>query len=513
MINKFQNALIKTMIEQMDFMPLRDEEGKLKIDEDMNILAKNSYGNDTLIELIDGDKFTPEEITARLQRNWGILSELKVRTPQYFFEIFIFEAKPEKEKLDAITSGQFQNVRGKKYLKCITSDLSAGTTEKHFKTPRSDMGITKTINKFIAGGIPEEININEIEALVLKKEKEYEFKIKAKVPVATYSLIAINILVGVLLYLYSTKSGTSYTQLLYDFGAKVNARILAGEYFRFITPIFLHANPTHLVINCYSLYVVGISVEKIFGRRKFLFVYMIAGILGNVASFMFSPNWGVGASGAIFGLLGALLYFGLEKPALFKRFFGYNILITIFINLTYGFSTTGIDNFAHIGGLIGGFLAVGIISRPEKSRWYFNRCLYLVLTITITFSGIAYGFTNNQNRILVKMNELDKFDKASDWNNAEIAAKQILELKPLSPDMKESVLWTLARAEEMNGEYSNAVTHAKMLEVIDPGNGHYVLGVLYYNMKEFVLSKAELLEAKKAGAKYEQIDTLLGEMK
>gem|GEM_PF-3153167 len=74
-----------------------------------------------------------------------------------------------------------------------------------------------------------------------------------------------------------------------------------------------------------------------------------AGIFGNILSFMFSPNAGVGASGAIFGLLGALLYFGLERPSLFKASFGANVIVMIVINLFYGFTKTGIDNFAHIG--------------------------------------------------------------------------------------------------------------------------------------------------------------------
>lgn len=513
MKTKFQNALMKTMIESKDFMPIRDDEGNININDYNNILIKNSSGSDTIIDLLDGDKFTSEEIFARLQRNREILSEIKEKSKQYFFEVFIFESEPAKDKLEALTSCEIHDVIGKKYLKCISVNLEEGQIKKHFNSSISDMGLIKTMKNLIERGIPEETDIDEIKALVLKKEKEYEFEFKTKVPVVTYAFITINILVYILIYLYSIKSGTSYTELLYDFGAKVNSKILTGEYFRFITPIFLHANITHLLINCYSLYAVGVSVEKIFGRFKFLTVYMIAGILGNIASFMFSPNWGIGASGAIFGLLGALLYFGLERPALFKKFFGHNILVMIVINLTYGFSTTGIDNFAHIGGLIGGFLASGIISKSEKSRWYLNRYIYLILTIIITVSGIAYGFNNNQSKIIIKVSAMEKYDKANDWNNAEITAKQILELKPIDNNTKSSVLWTLAKIEILGGKYNDAVTYGKMLKQIDPGNGHYVLGVIYYNMKKYDLSKEELLEAKKAGATYEQINKLLGDMK
>ena len=400
MKTRFQNALLKVMIESRDFMLIRDEGGNLRINDHNNILTKDSYGGNTIIELLDGDMLTSEEISTKLQRNGQILSELKASNTQYFFEVFIFEAEPEKDKLDVLISGELHDVVGNKYLKCISVDLKAGKIKKHFESIIEDMGLVKNMRKLIEKGIPIETDLDEIKALVIKKEKEYEFELKAKVPVATYTFIGINILVWIIFYLYSTKSGTSYDQLIYDYGAKVNSKILTGEYYRFITPIFLHANITHLLINCYSLYAVGVSVERIFGRLKFFIVYMVAGILGNVASFMFSPSWGIGASGAIFGLLGALLYFGLERPALFKKFFGYNILVIILINLTYGFSTMGIDNFAHIGGLLGGFLASGVITRTEKSHWYLNRVLYLVLIIVITISGIAYGFYSNASKII-----------------------------------------------------------------------------------------------------------------
>lgn len=512
MKTRFEYALIKTMIEHKDYMLIRDEAGEFIINDNSNILVKDSYGSNTIVEFLDGDMLTSEEISSRLQRNMGILEELEAKNNQYFFEIFIFESEPEKAKQEVLLSSELHDVVGKKYFKCISVNLEEGQIRTHFKSSATDKALIKTIKNLIDIGIPE-TDINEIKYLALKKMKEYEFEFKTKVPVITYTLIAINILVGILLYLYSTKSGTSYDQLLYDFGAKVNSKILTGEYFRFITPIFFHANVTHLLINCYSLYAVGVSVERIFGRFKFLTVYMIAGILGNIASFMFSPNWGVGASGAIFGLLGALLYFGLERPALFKKFFGYNILVIIVINLGYGLSTSGIDNFAHIGGLIGGFLASGIISRSEKSHWYLNRYLYIILTITIFVSGIAYGFNSNISKIIIKANTLEKYDKARDWNNAIITAKEILKLKPVDNSLKTTVLWTLAKDEALSGNYNDAVNYGKMLKQIDPGNGHYILGLLYYDMKKYDLSREELLEAKKAGATYEQIDKLLGEMK
>ena len=514
MKTKFINAFIKSMIEYKDFMPLRDESGNLNMDRPVNILTKNLSGSNIILELLDGDKLASEEITARLEANRNMLSNLKARGAYYFFAIFIFDTSPSEDKKDAFIASQVQKIMGKKYLKCISVDLSTGTVNKYFKTPLSDFGITKTAIDILTKGVPEEMEQAEIYDIVNRKQKEYKIEFKVKTPVITYTLIGINIIVGALIYLYSTTSGISYSQLLLDFGAKVNFNILTGEYWRFVTPVFLHANMVHLLVNCYSLYVIGVSVEKIFGRFRFITVYFIAGILGNILSFMFSPNNGVGASGAIFGLLGTLLYFGLEKPTLFRVYFGRNIMMTLVINLAYGFSNKGIDNFAHIGGLIGGFLASGIVAKTEKKRWYFNRYLYYILTIFIALSGIAYGFNSKQNKIIIKINELEMFQSAQeqDWNKVEAKAEEILELKPDNTDINISVLWSLTVAEAMNQKYDEALEHAKGLTTIDPPNGHYLLGILYYDMGQFDLSEEELLEAKKAGASNEQIDQILSDI-
>jgi rhomboid protease GluP len=508
----FIKAFIKKLIMQKGFIPLRDAEGNLNLDRPVNILTKDSYGSAAIIEVLDGDSLTDEEIAARIQGNTRRLSEIKAGTAYYFMEVFIFNRKPEQETQETIVSNHFQNVGEKKFLQCISIDLSAGTVEKHFKAPASDFGISKVVRSIMDEGIPEGIQTSEINELVIQKEKDNTIEFKVKTPLVTYTLIGINILVAALIYLYSLKSGKDYGDLLPIFGAKVNGSILAGEYWRFITPVFLHAGLVHLLINCYSLYAIGVSVERIFGRPRFLAVYFIAGILGNIFSFVFSPNPGVGASGAIFGLLGALLYFGLEKPALFRRFFGNSILITIFINLTYGFSSTGIDNSAHIGGLIGGFLATGFVSRPARTRWYFNRALYIVLTICIAVSGLAYGFNNKQSRIYKEVGELTMLEKAENWDMVESKAEDILAMNPGDTNIKTSVFFSLINAEYANQKLDEAVQHANELILANPQAGHYLLGEIYFQTKQYDLSKNEFLEAQKAGASIEQIDQRLSEI-
>jgi rhomboid protease GluP len=194
-----------------------------------------------------------------------------------------------------------------------------------------------------------------------------------------------------------------------------------------------------------------------------------------------------------------------------RVYFGRSIFVTIFINLVYGFSRTGIDNFAHIGGLIGGFLASGIVSKTDKKRWYLNKYLYLAVTAAVAISGMAYGFGNRKNTILVKINELSGYDEAQDWANAEAKAEELL---PLTEDneLAQSVLLTLIKAEALSQKYDEAVEHCRSLILLDPANGRYMMGLLYYDMQQYALSRDELQEAKKEGASYEQIDQILSDI-
>ncbi len=510
---QFIKALIKTLVGDKNFLLLKDRDGNLKINPEHNILAKDHFGSNVIVELLDGDKFSGAEIADWLQHKKKLLTENRPKNGFFFYEVFIFEDAPGPDKLAAVTAEEFQNLPGRTFLKCLTVNLAANSVERHFKVPRTDLGLSKIITRLFAKGITNNtITDSELEELTLQKEAEYKITFQSKTPVITYALIGINVFIGLLLFLFSKQTGLSYSQLLVEFGAKENYRILSGEYWRFFTPIFLHANILHLFINCYSLYAVGDLVEKIFGRYKFAFVYFVAGITGNILSFIFSANPGVGASGAIFGLLGALLYFGINKPALFKSHLGHNVIFTILINLGYGFTNAGIDNFAHIGGLIGGFLASGIILKPERKNWYTNRRFYYALTVMLVVSGLVYGFNSTQSKIVVKINELEKLDEKEDWVRVQSKAKEILELKPREKKLKAYTLWTLAKAQALSGNYREAIASAKALTAIDPPNGHYLLGLFYFDTKQYALSRQELEQAKKTGAKYETIDPLLRDL-
>ena len=145
--------------------------------------------------------------------------------------------------------------------------------------------------------------------------------------------------------------------------------IKEGEFYRLFTCIFLHAGILHLICNMYSLYVIGPQIESFFGKWKFSFIYLLSGICGSLLSMTFNINYiSVGASGAIFGLLGSMLYFGYHYRTYLGNVVKSQIIPIIILNLIIGFSVSGIDNFGHIGGLIGGVLASMIVGVPDKEN-------------------------------------------------------------------------------------------------------------------------------------------------
>ncbi|MBN1312456.1 MAG: rhomboid family intramembrane serine protease, partial [Anaerolineae bacterium] len=135
-----------------------------------------------------------------------------------------------------------------------------------------------------------------------------------------------------------------------------NFLIVQGQLWRLFTPMFLHGGFVHLGVNSYSLYLIGPRVERSFGHFRFLAIYVLSGVAGSVVSFALGPYQSIGASGALFGLIGALvpmLYLNRKIFANTRQQIA-NIIIVIGLNLFYGFSAGGIDNWAHIGGLVSG---------------------------------------------------------------------------------------------------------------------------------------------------------------
>ena len=223
-------------------------------------------------------------------------------------------------------------------------------------------------------------------------------------PLFTYILIAISILLFIVL---EFNGGSSDIQTLIDYGAKYNpAIILEGEWWRLLSSMFLHIGFLHMAMNMIALYYLGTIVEKIFGSSRFLFIYMLSGIGGGLASFAVSDSVAAGASGAIFGLFGALLFFGVHYKRLFFRTMGQGVLLIIAINLVLGFTVAQIDMAAHLGGLVTGFIASAICHLPHKKEKKF-RSLAAVGYILLLAGLTGVGLYNSEHSQLFQLTKAE----------------------------------------------------------------------------------------------------------
>jgi len=174
-------------------------------------------------------------------------------------------------------------------------------------------------------------------------------------PYVTYALLAITI--GVYLLQMASKALYGYDAVAL-LGMKNNAAIAAGQWWRLITPMFLHGSIFHIGFNMYALYVLGPGLERFYGKWSYLMLYLVAGVAGNVFSYVFSTYNSLGASTAIFGLLAAQGVFLYQHRDLFGQSAQRSLINVIFIaviNFAIGLSP-GIDNWGHLGGFAGGIL-------------------------------------------------------------------------------------------------------------------------------------------------------------
>jgi rhomboid protease GluP len=182
------------------------------------------------------------------------------------------------------------------------------------------------------------------------------------VPYVTYAIVGITGLVYLLqmasVAVYGYAEAAAGLDWLEAYGARINDLIRAGELWRFMTPILLHASITHILFNMYALIVFGVGLERHFGHGRFLLLYLLGGFAGNVLSFLLSNGYSVGASTSIFGLVGAEGVFLYQNRGLFGKQFGRaigNVIFVVAVNLMLGL-TPGIDNWGHVGGLLGGLV-------------------------------------------------------------------------------------------------------------------------------------------------------------
>lgn len=180
-------------------------------------------------------------------------------------------------------------------------------------------------------------------------------------------IVSILALQATIFLVMTMNGGTTNHDVLIRFGAKVNALIDEGQWWRLVTPIFIHIGLMHLFFNSFALYIFGPTAEWLFGRLRFALFYLLTGFGGNVASYLFNPlAISAGASGAIYGLFGMYVYLYLRARRFVDPNTGKGILVLVLINLVISFGQ-GIDLAAHLGGLVSGILLTALFIRSHRS--------------------------------------------------------------------------------------------------------------------------------------------------
>lgn len=231
----------------------------------------------------------------------------------------------------------------------------------------------------------------EISEKNIRESEKRNNMFKSKKPIITYLLIIVNIIIFILMYIFG--KGSYDTNTLIKFGANYIPYTKSGEYYRLITSAFLHIGELHLFFNMYALYVIGREIEQFFGRMKYILIYFFSAIMGSLFTLTLSPENTVsaGASGAIFGLFGAMLYFGFTYRGYIGKSIINQILPVVLINLFIGLTTPGIGNAAHIGGLIGGYaLSMGLGANIEETRS--SKINGMIITMILTGFMIYMSF-------------------------------------------------------------------------------------------------------------------------
>jgi len=194
-------------------------------------------------------------------------------------------------------------------------------------------------------------------------------KISFKEYKVTYTIIILNILLYLIEVIKSRNLIDIDIYTLIQMGAKVNVLINSGEIYRLLTSAFLHGGIIHIFFNMSALNIIGREVEAVYGSKRYIAIYVISALGGSVVSYLFKPNSiSVGASGAIFGLLGAMLIFGLKERDKIGKQYMKNILETIGLNVIIGITIPNIDNFAHLGGLILGAITSFILFKKKNLK-------------------------------------------------------------------------------------------------------------------------------------------------
>jgi hypothetical protein len=342
------------------------------------IWLENMSEDYRIVRIVSGYIHNEEQFAFDIFKTKRIVKKIKAKTLSFkvntlsiFLDLGDNVDKENKDNHNLIIDAKTEeDIKENKLLKDIFPDLK---NKMKYEEDGFELfaKITNDINKH-----------NEEDATKIEKV------FSSKKPYITYFIMMICIL----LYIIPKLLG-NYDQIIYDYGL-IGEAVKNGDFFRLITSEFLHASAVHLLVNMYSLYIIGTQIESFLGKKKYILIYLMSAVFASLLSITLGDltSISIGASGAIFGLLGSLLYFGYHYRVYLGNVIKSQIIPIILLNLIIGFSIQGIDNFAHIGGLVGGVLVTKALGVDEKSSLADKINGYILMSIFLIFLIYVFFF-------------------------------------------------------------------------------------------------------------------------
>ena len=380
------NALTYSMIDRRNFLPAKTSNGQLLLTPEQHILEKRILSSDFILKLIDGDLLSPQVLLndinilcSSLQQRQ--LSRKKPIIASYYVVLTSFNFPEYMQFCDFFATTFLENLRnstGITTLNLSITLLCSNSSEQYSVNLNNSTQkmvypyINTCFNEFFKQSNIYTVNdiVNKLSEITQTQKVQ-----RLKGFTLTKVLIISNILIFLIGYFMEKTYGVD---LFYAIGCQHGYEILAGnQYWRLITSMFLHADLLHLLSNMYFLYICGEVVERFYGKTKFICIYLLTGLVGNILSlFLLDPSIiSIGASGCCLGLGGIMIYLWINRKNNFLRYAQNmtSFILIILFNAFYGFISTesNINNWAHIGGLfagiIGGFiLNLRIFSPKDK---------------------------------------------------------------------------------------------------------------------------------------------------
>lgn len=223
------------------------------------------------------------------------------------------------------------------------------------------------IDKCVKSAFKEESESisNDLSQIQQKNFEKKQSLIKSSNIILTLALIIINGIIEI----YTLVGGSYWdSNFIISNGAIMRDSILAGQWYRLITYMFIHGSLYHYLTNALSLYIFGSRVEKYYGRKNMLIIYFISGIFAGIASMIFNSGMAVGASGAIFGLMAGVFVYTKVKGHTMEGLDNYIMIIFVIIGILSGFLIENTDNWGHIGGFLAGILTSLVMLKGDKNE-------------------------------------------------------------------------------------------------------------------------------------------------